>query len=832
MPKFHPEAPDLVVSPDGKWAAELTSSELKVYALAAGDPEATELQPVETMRHDDRPGRIFFVHPERLLHLWVEDATEGSAGCVVAELLSVPQLSKIGRSVRVPGAIRILGGGPGGVVVAPAGMGAELVIPRESDIIVYKLFVRGEALSAGATPDHRVVIEQRGVFEIWDTQTRRAMAKLILNTRQAPLQLGFVGDGKMVWALTSAIPMRIEVFRASDGLRLLELEQPGRGLCAETAPGRLVIGFEDHKSISFLDLDVTTRSLRRVSLPKDSKRPLSFALSPSSKQPELLVRVEDEDQPFVRLPLAKISTRETVAQPGTETRGGSRGPQPAQRPASRTEPSAKLSSRALRDARPESRLIRRISESESAQAEPRSKPLTPPGPEAVPSKRSPRPDPQESESPRDSDRDEADALAVSEAEPAASTPREDSEPVAVPLVPEIALGGQPVPPQVHSPPPKPALRAYDAQRSPAAWQWELARWAQGCLQSAEAESPPSAGPLHELGTRLGLSTAAQRVLGLLYAASQLLGLRARGMRPVELALSLRGQCEEPEVLAELLPAAPLLALDLIAPRPDGRLCLRPAVAQRLSGAPDPQVQWPQAPSRELLQPGLYLLDGPCVTRPARLLGRAVLRLDGLTEPQPHKALPARLRRALLHDAVLVIDGLCGLSFPAFSAPTVLAELLPQLAAPRVPVVLWAMPDAAASAGLAGRKLSELIIVREGPAPGYPSSALPPGVLFRPPAPAAKAATSTRSTGQLIVHQTADRRAALVLGPSANAEAYARAAYLAARDGALLVLEAELTPPRTALLAMLLRQIPVVVSAIPPGGADQPWPIELRPFAHA
>ncbi|MBL8635950.1 MAG: hypothetical protein JNM40_22170 [Myxococcales bacterium] len=832
MPKFHPEAPDLVVSPDGKWAAELTVSELLVYSLTASDPEQTSLQPVETLRHDDRPGRIFFVHPERLLHLWVEEGTDTSTGCVVAELLSVPQLSKIGRSVRVPGAVRILGGGPGGVVVAPSGAGAELVIPRESDIIVYKLFVRGEALSAGATPDRRVVIEQRGVFEIWDTQTRRAMAKLILNTRQAPLQLGFVGDGKMVWALTSAIPMRIEVFRASDGLRLLELEQPGRGLCAETAPGRLVIGFEDHQHISFLDLDVTTRSLRRVSVPEGSPQPLCFAISASSKQPELLVRRDDPEQPFVRLPLAKITTKETVSQPGTETRGSSRLSQPAPRPVSKTDAAAKLSARALRDARPESRLIRRLLEAESAQAESRSRPPAPLGPDQSPSRRSPRPDPVEADSPKDSEPDEADSLDKSAAEPEASAAREDSEPVAVPLVPEIALGGQPSPPQVPSPPPRPALRAYDAQRSPAAWQWELARWAQGCLQTAESAPPPSAGPLHELGTRLSLSIAAQRVLGLLYAASWLLGHRARGMRPVELAVSLRGQCEEPDVLCELLPSAPLHTLDLIAQRPDGRLMIRPAVAQRLSGAPDPQVQWPQTPSKEVLVPGLYLLDGPCVTRPARLLGRAVLRLDGLTEPQPHKALPGLLRRALLHDAVLVIDGLCGLSYPAFGAPTVLSELLPQLAAPRVPIVLWAMPDAAAATGLGGRKLSELIIVRDGPAPGYPSSALPPGVLFRPPAPAAKAAASVRASGQLIVHQSADRRAALVLGPSANAEAYARAAYLAARDGALLVLEAELTPPRTALLALLLRQLPVVVSATPPGGTDQPWPMELRPFAHA
>jgi len=48
---------------------------------------------------------------------------------------------------------------------------------------------------------------------------------------------------------------------------------------------------------------------------------------------------------------------------------------------------------------------------------------------------------------------------------------------------------------------------------------------------------------------------------------------------------------------------------------------------------------------------------------------------------------------------------------------------------------------------------------------------------------------------------------------------------------VLVLEAELTPPRVALLAMLLRQIPVVVAATPPGGPDQPWPVELRPFSH-
>jgi len=818
MPKFHPEAPDLVVGLDGKWAAELIRGELRVYNLSQPDGNKSRLTPVESLRQEERAGRIFFVQSDRLMQLSVEEGPDGTATGIVAELLQLPQLTKVGRSVRVPGAQRILGGGPAGVVVAPAGAGAELVVPRESDLVVYKLFVRGEALSAGATPDRRIIIEQRGSFEIWDAQTRRAMAKLMLNTRQAPLQLGFIGDGRMVWALTSAIPMRIEVFRASDGLRLFEIEQPGRGLCAETAPGRLVVGFEDHKILSFLDLDVTTRSLRRVSLPPDSKRPLSFALNPSGKVPELLVRLDEAEEPLLRLPLSRITTRETVIKPGAETRGTSIGSPAVAKSPVKGEP-VRQSARALRDARPESRLIRRISEAESAPAE--SKVVPSVQPEIAPtSAASPKArdehleDMPESAEPLDQD-----------------SSAEENEPAVVPLVPEIALGG-PAPESTtsravrHQP-----LKAYDAQRSPAAWQWELARWAQSCLTTGENVLPPIAGPLHELAGRLALPMPAQRVLGLLYAAAYLLGERPRGLRPVELAQCLRGQCEEPDVLAELLPAAPLRALDLVWQRPDGRLSVRREAALRLSGTPDPLLQWPQSSARDLLQPGLYLLDGPCVQKPARLLGRPVLRLDGLSESQPHKVLPTLLRRALLHDAALVIDGLAGLSYPAFSAPMVVAELLPLLTSPRVPVVVWAMPDAGAAAGLVGRKLSEIIIVRDGPAPAFPSSSLPAGVLFRPPSPAVKAATVARNTGQVIVHSAADRRAALVLGPSANAEAYARAAYLAARDGALLVLEAELTPPRIALLAMLLRQIPVVVAATPPGGSEQPWPVELRPFSH-
>ncbi len=818
MPKFRPGAPDLVVSPDGKWAAERDGGELRVYNLGQSEPSRSRLGPVETLRQEDRQGRIFFVQNDRIMNLSVDDGGDGGASVVVAELLQIPQLTKIGRSVRIPGTQRILGGGAGGVVVAPTGAGAELVVPRESDLVVYKLFVRGEALSAGHTPDKRILLEQRSGFEVWDAQTRRAMAKLALNTRQAAVQLGFLGDGRMVWALTSTMPMRIEVFRASDGLRFFELERPGRALCVESAPNRLVVGFEEDDTISFLDFDVTSRALRKVPLPPDCKRPLSFVVTPLVRSPEILVRLEESEEPLLRLPLSRIATKEPAARPGTEVRGGSRSETggPAGKPLGKPDAPVRPSARAMRDARPESRLIRRVLEAESR--DPESRAPVPPAAEPAPA--SPpdiEPEPQ-TEEPETTDLEGG---------------SEDTETLVVPLVPEIALGGPSQ--KTPTPAPQPAaqpqpLRAYDAQRSPAAWQWELARWAHGCLSSREAAAPPSAGPLHELSARLQLPPAAQRVLGLLYASATLLGNKPRGMRPVELALALSGQCEEPDVLAEVLPSSALRSLDLLLQKPDGRLLLRREVTLRLGGSPDPAVHWPQTVARELLQAGLYLLDGPCVQKPARLLGRAVLRLDGLSEPAPHKCLPSLMRRALLQDAALVIDGLAGLSFPAFSAPTLLAELWPQLVQPRVPVVLWAMPEAAAAMGLQGRKLTELQIVRDGPAPNYPSSTLPTGVLFRPPSPAAKAAQSPRQTGQLILAQATDRRAALVLGPSANAEAYARAAYLAARDGALLILEAELTPPRVALFAMLLKQIPAVFAATPPGGPDSPWPPELRPFA--
>lgn len=291
--------------------------------------------------------------------------------------------------------------------------------------------------------------------------------------------------------------MRVEVFRASDGLRLFELEQPGRGLCAETAPGRLVVGFEDHKTISFLDLDVTTRSLRRINLPPDSKRPLSFAVNPNSKTPELLVRIDDAEEPLLRLGLSRITTREAVTRPGGRntrcvTSRSTRWPRQATHQQGRSEPT--LGARALRDARPESKLIRRLSEAESARLE--SKTGIAVSSDAT-STKSPR---ALEEEPLDEAQDDQ----LTAGEPSENeTSGDETEFTAVPLVPEIALGGPPQQPQP-TVPHRQALRAYDAQRSPAAWQWELARWAQGCLTSAESAPPPQSGPLHELSFRLSL----------------------------------------------------------------------------------------------------------------------------------------------------------------------------------------------------------------------------------------------------------------------------------------------------------------------------------------
>ncbi|HMU40303.1 MAG TPA: hypothetical protein PKE31_14940 [Pseudomonadota bacterium] len=839
MPNLRPEAPDLVASPDGKWAVERLADELRLYALDSPIDQMTRCESKETLRKDAGPGRVFFVQNDRLVSLTVqagegaEEKSEQGPKAVLAELLEVPSFRRIGRGIRIPGAARILGGGAAGIVVAPSGAGAELLVPRDTDLVVFKLFVRGEVLSCGHTPDKRLLLEQRSGFEIWDPQTRRAVVRLALNTRQPPLEMGFLSDGRMIWALTSAMPMRVEVFRASDGLRFFELERPGRALTVESAPGRLVVAFEDEDVPSFLDFDVGLRVLRKVTLPEDTKQPLAFVVTQHAKYPELLLRLDGEEGSLCRLPLPRAA--QTKTQTDARTVAGASG---ARSRTSNDEsvPKPARSIREAREGRPETRLIRRLAEAETLRSGPRASSSDSPdsdetktdGTTAEGNKTGgDRPD--AGSQAAESRRSPVEAIGGAE-------PPEDGVSLlpTEPFLPEISLGG-PVQNLEHTASAwshKAAvapLRAYDAHRNPASWQWELLRWAHAALSGQEAVSPPPAGPLSELALRLKLSAVGQKVLGLLYAAGMLLGTRPHGMRPLELARALSGSCEEPDVLAEVLPSSPLCALDLLCRRKDGRVMLRQEVLLRLSGTMDPDVQWPPTTSKETLKPGLYLLDGPAVAKPARLFSRPMLRLDGLAEPALPKVLPALLRRALLQDAAVSLDGFSGLSFPDFGGKSQVAVLHGLLQKLQVPVVLWAMADAPAAAGLFGRKLLDVSLVREGTAPALPSASLPPGVLFRPPGPASKAAVSPRATGQLQLPQQSDRRAVFAVGPSANAESYAKAAYLAARDGAMLLVDAELTPPRMALLALLLRQIPVVACATPPGGTDAAWPTELRPY---
>ena len=85
MPKFHPEAPDLVVGPDGKWAAELIPGELRVYDLSAtpSENQPNRLSPLETMRQEERSGRIFFVQSDRLMNRALRPTSASTEGISV-----------------------------------------------------------------------------------------------------------------------------------------------------------------------------------------------------------------------------------------------------------------------------------------------------------------------------------------------------------------------------------------------------------------------------------------------------------------------------------------------------------------------------------------------------------------------------------------------------------------------------------------------------------------------------------------------------------------------------------------------------------------------------
>ncbi|HRI54046.1 MAG TPA: hypothetical protein PLW65_28095, partial [Pseudomonadota bacterium] len=305
----------------------------------------------------------------------------------------------------------------------------------------------------------------------------------------------------------------------------------------------------------------------------------------------------------------------------------------------------------------------------------------------------------------------------------------------------------------------------------------------------------------------------------------------------ELAQCLGPLHEEPAVLAELLPLGPLRTLELLALRPDGRLKLRPEGVLHLLGAPCPELQPSLAggPGREPLMPGLHLLAGVFPAKAQLPIAQPLLRVDGLREPRLLPALTRALRRAELYDAAVVLDGVAGLSFPAFTSDGTLAQLRALLLSPRVPLVLGAMPEAPAALGLMSRSLPLPKSPSEQPAPLLPSAPLPLGTSWRAPTLPALAALAPQADGQpprgrLEPLVAGDPRAAIVVSASATPDAYATAAYLAARDGALLVLDAELTSVRALVLGMLLRQLPVCIAALPPAGPGTPWPAQLQPFA--
>lgn len=852
MPRLYPDAPDLTVSPDGSWAADLHAGSLRLYELRElrdpREPSAPVLPLTETER-PSRPGRILFLTSDRLLHLWHEPGSGDEPDVMHAELLAVPTLEAVGRPLRVTGAQRILGLGPGGAVLAPKGPGADIVSLRAGELVLQRTFTRGEVLSAVPAPDRRFLFEQRSGYELWDPALRKALARLVLNTRQVAVQLGYVSGGKMLWAITGNIPVHVEIFRASDGRRMLELDQPGRALAAEATVGRLIVAIEEREGICFMDLDLVVRGTRRVSLPAGRGKLLSFGLRGLAHAPEVLALFDGgeeagEPQPpvLVRLPLVRSQPRPPAplgGAAGAGTGDDRAAARPGARPAARPErpapasPSSLSQTRtsALRQGRPESRLIRRgPSYAEPGDTAEYPAPLddTPDAPRGYP--------PFGRESAIDLEGADFDA---------GEAPELDGDPGDAAPIPVAVLGAAPEgEPAIAAPSARrgpPLTRVFDPAQSPAAWQWELSRWAQNVLAGGAADfgvapQMPEGGPVQQLAGRVRLGAPGQRVLGLLHAAQFLLASRPRGMRPIEIARCLGALYDEPLVLAELLPHAPLRTAGLVVQGEGGRLKLRGEVGRMLAGAPCPDLLSPSygGAGRDELPAGLHLYPAPLPRSPAQLCSQPILRVDGLATPRPVQAVETALRRAQLYDAAVVLDGFPGLSFPAFSSDGSLGQLRALLQAPRVPVILCAMPDAVSTLGLSARALGSALLQAhtEGPAPLVPSAPLPVGTSWRPPvlpATAAHVDTSGRQ-GRLEPMATGDRRAAILIGPSAVPEAYASAAYLAARDGAVLALDAELTTVRALVLAMLLRQLPVLITATPPGGPGGPWPPLLSPFS--
>ena len=210
-----------------------------------------------------------------------------------------------------------------------------------------------------------------------------------------------------------------------------------------------------------------------------------------------------------------------------------------------------------------------------------------------------------------------------------------------------------------------------------------------------------------------------------------------------------------------------------------------------------------------------------------------MRVDGLRVTEPLQALRAALRRALLHDVAVVVDGLPGLSFPSPHADTSLLELRLLLQAPTVPVVLCAPPEAATALGLLVRQLPDALAVgaTDPGAPLLPSAPLPSGTTWRPPVnPVPPVSLEGGKRGLLEPISAGERRVGVLVEEAAEPAAVARAAYMAARDGAALVLPTGWLVTHAALVAMWLRHLPVLITASPPiAGSPTDWPKALAAY---
>ncbi len=900
-------SPALAISPDGTWLARLDAGRLVLYRLAdspVGDPLPA---PTAELPRPAAPGQICFLSSDFLLHVFFyrsdragqeagKDAGQGAApeaGKDVAPeagqdagqdesftglggtVYSIPTLSEVGGSVLVPGAQRILALGPSGAVVAPRAAGAEVIGWRRSQLTVDWAFLRGDVLSAVPAPEGRWLIEQRAGHELWDTTSRRSLAKLSLATRQAPAQLGFAGAGKLVWALLPGAPMRVQFFRASDGRQVIELEQPGRGLRGEAAPGRLIVAVDQAvDGFAFVDLDLSSQELRRVALPQ--KAPLlTFAVRPSVTVPEIIALVLGEAGPQVlRLPLARLAGLREIEPPvealpsrGTRREATRTTPERSSvgrmrerllpPTAGRGDPAAPVSPEgdAPPEAPDETEAAAEVESGAEVVADETPVPAPPsrPGAGGPPGLRSrptwappnrgfgaPRPTspgrPEPARPAVETPGDSPLARPLAPAGPArpASPPRSGFRPEPRADAPARPTGE---PRRIEAPAkvlaePRRSLRPLSprpagAPRTPAEWACEVIRWSEALMDerrtaslgAIDGGSATLAGgeALVGLRSRLSLPGSVEPVLAMLLAVQHLSGSHPGGLSVGELAGLLDPQIEPAATLAQLLPTAPLRQAGLLLQGPGGRLRLCRELIEVLLSVPCPDLH-PAGGARRL-EPGLCLLPvdrapWPRAADLAKELAQPVLGVDLLQGPPPMQALRRGMRRALLHGAALLLEGVPGAAFPLVDPAPTPGDVRKWLVGPGVPVVLSGSQDFLSSLGLLAPVLS-IEPLAPGPAARIPGAPLPPGARWRPALPSAPAVVAT-APGQIEPFSPDDGRAAIVLGSSVTPGDLARVGHLAARDGAVLVVGFRPSDEYIAVMKALLKGLPLIVVTGDPG----------------